>query len=49
LARATSEPTLPDYLRGPETLQAFVAEIGAQAATIEEAANFGEVVFISEG
>jgi 8-hydroxy-5-deazaflavin:NADPH oxidoreductase len=33
--------------RGPETLQSLVAEIGAQAATIEDAANFGEVVFIS--
>ncbi len=33
--------------RGPETLQTLVAEIGAQATTIEGAANFGEVVFIS--
>lgn len=33
--------------RGPETLQSLVAEIGAQATTIEGAANFGEVVFIS--
>lgn len=33
--------------RGPETLQTLVAEIGAQATTIEGAANFGEVVFVS--
>lgn len=35
--------------RGPETLQDLVAELGekAQAATIEDAANFGEIIFIS--
>lgn len=35
--------------RGPETLQTLVAELGdkARAATIEGAANFGEVVFVS--
>ncbi len=33
--------------RGPETLQTLVTEIGAQAATIEDAASFGDVVFIS--
>ncbi len=35
--------------RGPETLQTLVAELGnnAQAAPIADAANFGEVVFIS--
>lgn len=35
--------------RGPETLTDLVAEIGAnaKAVTIEEAANFGEVVFVS--
>ncbi len=35
--------------RGPETLSETVAEIGggATAATVEEAANFGEIVFVS--
>ena len=35
--------------RGAETLQDFVAELGdrAQSASIEEAARFGEVVFVS--
>ena len=35
--------------RGPETLQALVAELGAnaQSAALEEAANFGEIIFIS--
>ncbi len=35
--------------RGPETLQTLVAELGnrAQAVTITDAANFGDVVFVS--
>jgi predicted dinucleotide-binding enzyme len=35
--------------RGPETLRDLVAELGprARAASVEDAANFGEVVFIS--
>jgi predicted dinucleotide-binding enzyme len=35
--------------RGPETLKAFVNEIGGktQAVTVEESAKFGEIVFIS--
>ena len=35
--------------RGAETLQDLIAELGenARAASIEEAANFGEIVFIS--
>ncbi|NJM53732.1 MAG: NAD(P)-binding domain-containing protein [Blastocatellia bacterium] len=35
--------------RGPETLQDLIAKLGAKAnaATIEDAANFGEIVFIS--
>lgn len=35
--------------RGPETLQALVAEIGqgARAATTEEAIKFGDIIFIS--
>lgn len=35
--------------RGPETLTETVAEIGgnAKAVTVEEAANFGEIVFVS--
>lgn len=33
--------------RGPETLQGLVEEIGVQATTIEGAASFGEVVFVS--
>ena len=35
--------------RGPETLQDLISELGAgaQAATIEDAASFGEVVLIS--
>jgi predicted dinucleotide-binding enzyme len=35
--------------RGPETLQELISELGenAQAATIEEAATFGEIVFVS--
>lgn len=35
--------------RGPETLQPLIAELGsnAQVATIEDAAKFGEVVFVS--
>lgn len=35
--------------RGPETLQSVVAELGAgaQAATIEDAAQFGEVVLVA--
>lgn len=35
--------------RGPETLQSVIAELGAgaQAATIEDAARFGEVVLVA--
>ena len=35
--------------RGPETLKDFVEEIGgnAQAATVEDAVKFGEIVFVS--
>jgi 8-hydroxy-5-deazaflavin:NADPH oxidoreductase len=35
--------------RGPETLQDLMAELGAkaQAVTVEEAAKFGDVVFVS--
>jgi predicted dinucleotide-binding enzyme len=35
--------------RGPETLKDFVAELGerATAVTVDEAANFGDIVFVS--
>ena len=35
--------------RGPETLRELISELGenARAATIEEAADFGEIVFVS--
>lgn len=48
LAQAGHEIAIANS-RGPETLQPLIAEIGsnAQATTIEGAANFGEVVFVS--
>ena len=33
--------------RGPETLKDLAAEIGANAVSVEEAARFGEIVFVS--
>lgn len=33
--------------RGPETLRDLAAEIGARAVTVEEAADFGEVVLLA--
>jgi 8-hydroxy-5-deazaflavin:NADPH oxidoreductase len=33
--------------RGPESLRDFVAEIGARAGTVDEAARFGEVVLLA--
>src|SRR5262245_33923471 len=47
LAAAAGHEVAVSNSRGPESLAGLAAELGARAATVQDAASFGEVVLVA--